>query len=53
MSDVDSLRGQAERCLRLARAITNPDVIARLETIARELEAEALEVERAPPVPRE
>jgi hypothetical protein len=46
MSDADGLRERAQRCLRLARSINNPDAIATLEAMGRELEARALEIER-------
>jgi len=46
MLDTDYLRYQAERCFRLARAVNDPAVVAMLETLGRELEAKAREVER-------
>jgi hypothetical protein len=39
------LRAQAQRCYRLARSVNAPDVVAMLETMARELEEMAAQLQ--------
>jgi len=46
MPKTDYLRHQAERCFRLARAVNDHAVVAMLETLGRQLEEQAREVER-------
>jgi hypothetical protein len=46
MSDAGGLRDRARRCFRLARTINDPDAIAKLEEMGRELEAKASQIER-------
>ena len=46
MSEAGSFRERAQRCIRLARSILDPDAIANLEAMARELDAKALQIER-------
>ena len=45
--DPEHMREQARRCFRLARAISNSDVIDALEALGREFEAKAAELEGA------
>lgn len=49
--DPEHMREQARRCFRLARSISNPEVIEALEALGREFEAkaEALEAEAKNP----
>ncbi len=44
----DALRGEAERCFRLAQGITSFDLADELEAIGRAFESEAEELEAAP-----
>lgn len=46
------LRADAQRCLRLARDITDASAVANLESYARELEQQARALEDAPKSPR-
>jgi hypothetical protein len=46
MSDAERLREQAQRCLRLADSTTDRAAAAKLVAMGRELEAQALEIER-------
>jgi len=39
------MRQQAQRCFRLARAISNPEVVEALEALGHEFEAKAAELE--------
>ncbi len=41
------MREQARRCFRLARSISNPEVIEALEALGREFETKAAELEAA------
>ena len=41
------MREQARRCVRLARSISNPEVIEALEALGREFEAKAAELDAA------
>ncbi len=43
--DVAKLREQAERCFRLARAMTDARVMAELKKAGHELEAQAMQIE--------
>jgi hypothetical protein len=38
MSEFNYLRQQARKCFRLARSITDPEAVAELEKLGRELE---------------
>jgi hypothetical protein len=44
----DALRGEAERCFRLAQGIASFELADELETIGRAFESEAEELEAAP-----
>jgi len=46
MSQVEYLRQQARKCFRLARSITDPQAVAELEKLGRELEQKAAVLER-------
>jgi hypothetical protein len=45
MDDADYMRAQAQRCRRLAGSIFDAEAIAVLETMAREFEERAAELE--------
>lgn len=45
--DVAKLREQAERCVRLARSVTDARTVAELKKLAHELEAQVARIEAA------
>ena len=45
MSEAEYLRQKAQKCFRLARSINDPRAVAELETLGRELQQRAIELE--------